>query len=83
MCSNDLWDVGVGLSARIENHDDSPENAAMRRRLMDIGFTEGAETECVLANFTTLMYDVQESAQDNAQDKSAHPNSRNQRYIKI
>ena len=39
----DLWGVGVGLSARIKNHDNSPENAAMRRRLMDIGFTEGAE----------------------------------------
>lgn len=49
MCSNDLWGVGVGLSARIENYDDSPQNAAMRRRLMDIGFTEGAEIECVLA----------------------------------
>lgn len=49
MCSNDLWGVGVGLCARIENHDDSPENAAMLRRLMDIGFTEGAEIECVLA----------------------------------
>ena len=45
----DLWGVGVGLSARIKTHDNSPENAAMRRRLMDIGFTEGAEIECVLA----------------------------------
>ena len=43
----DLWGVGVGLSARIKTHDNSPENAAMRRRL--IGFTEGAEIECVLA----------------------------------
>jgi hypothetical protein len=30
-----------------------------------------------------VMYDVQESVQDNAQDKSALTNSRNQRYIKI
>ena len=43
----DLWGVGVGLSARIKTHDNSPENAAMLRRLMDIGFTEGAEIECV------------------------------------
>ena len=45
----DLWGVGIGLSARIKTHDNSPENAAMLRRLMDIGFTEGAEIECVLA----------------------------------
>ena len=45
----DLWGVGVGLSARIKTHDNSPESAAMRRRLMDIGFTEGTEVKCVLA----------------------------------
>ena len=44
--TTNLWELGVGSSARIK-----PYNASlpMVRRLMDIGFTEGAEIECVLA----------------------------------
>ena len=44
--TTNLWELGVGSSARIK-----PYNASlpMVRRLMDIGFTERTEVKCVLA----------------------------------
>ncbi len=48
MGKGDIWEIGVGQSARIKEYDGEDGSPAMRRRLMDMGFTEGAEVKCVL-----------------------------------